>query len=98
MRELLRTHTRNDAVEALAVEVDDPGQLAETTGGRVGQRLPDVPLVELGVAHQRHEAATGLSVEMRIHVTIDNTRKQRGCRTQTNRAGREVDRVRILRA
>ena len=43
----------HDAVERLAVEVDDPHDLAELGHHRVGDRLPARALVELGVADQR---------------------------------------------
>ena len=43
----------HDAVERLAVEVDDPQHLAEPRDDRVDERLPDRALVELGVAEQR---------------------------------------------
>ena len=98
MRELLRAHAGDHAVQALAVEVDDPGELTEATRGRIGERLPDVALIELGIAHQRHEAATGLSVEMRVDVAIDHAREERCSRSQAHGPGREVDGIRILRA
>ena len=45
----------HDPVQRLAVEVDQPHHVAEPGGGRVGDRLPDVPLVQLGVADERDE-------------------------------------------
>ncbi len=46
-------------VEALAVEVDDHREVAETLRGRVGDRLPDVAFVELGIADECEEAGGG---------------------------------------
>ena len=43
---------RDHAVEGLAVEVHHPQDLAEPRDGRVGDRLPARPLVELGVADE----------------------------------------------
>ena len=50
----------DDPVEALAVEVDDPGDVAEALQRGVGDGLPDVALVELGVADEGDEAGRGL--------------------------------------
>ena len=47
----------DDAVERLAVEVDDPHHLAQARDHRVRDRLPARALVELGVADQRDLAA-----------------------------------------
>ena len=47
----------HDAVERLAVEVDDPQHLAEARDHRVDERLPDRALVELGVAERARPGA-----------------------------------------
>ena len=47
----------HDAVERLAVEVDDPQHLAEVRDDRVDDRLPDGALVELRVAEQSEPGA-----------------------------------------
>ena len=52
-------HAGDDAVEALAVEVDDPDHVAEALERRVGDGLPHVALVELGVADEGDEAGVG---------------------------------------
>ena len=54
--ELHRLDDRDDAVEALAVEVDDPEDVPEAARLRLDDRLPDVALVELGVAEDGDEA------------------------------------------
>ena len=48
--QLGRFDDRHNAVEALAVQVDDPENVAEIAGLRLDHRLPEVALVELGVA------------------------------------------------
>ena len=54
------------AVERLPVQVDDPEHVPEPARQRLRERLPDVPLVELGVAEQRDEAAAGRGAEPRL--------------------------------
>jgi hypothetical protein len=48
--------TGDDPVETLAVEVDDQDDVAEALDRLLGHRLPDVALVELGVAEEGDEA------------------------------------------
>ena len=50
-------------VEALAVVVDDPPQVADVVLGALDDRFVDIALVELGVADQRDEAAAVALVE-----------------------------------
>jgi hypothetical protein len=50
-------------VEALAVVVDDPPQVADVVLRALDDRLVDIAFVELGVADQRDEAAAVLLVE-----------------------------------
>ena len=45
----------DDTIEALAIEVHDHREVAEALGGRVGDGLPHVAFVELGIAHERDE-------------------------------------------
>ena len=54
----------HDAIERLAVEVDDPQHLAQPRDHRIGDRLPDRALVELGVAEQRDLAPAARDVEV----------------------------------
>ncbi len=56
LHQLLDLLLRDDAVEALAVGVDDPHHVAETLQCWVRDRLPDVALVEFGVAGEGDEA------------------------------------------
>ncbi len=89
------------AVQALAIQVDDPEYVAELCrrDGRVGDRFPDVALVELGVADQRHVASTRPVVagaEMRLGVAVGERGEQGRRRAEPDRAGRDIDRVRVL--
>ena len=89
---------RHHAVERLAVEVDDPHHLAELGHHRVGDRLPDRALVQLGVADQRDLAAADRHVEVAGHVAVRERAPDRRRRADADRAGRVVDRVGVLRA
>ena len=86
----------HDAVERLPVEVDDPQHLAEPRDHRVDERLPDRALVELGVADQRDLAPALRHVEVPGHVAVRDRAPDRRGRADPDRAGREVDDVRIL--
>ena len=54
-RELRDPHPWDNPVEGLAVEVDDPEDVAQPLERRIIDGLPHVALVEFGVAEQRHE-------------------------------------------
>ena len=88
----------HDAVERLAVEVDDPHDLAELRHHRVGDRLPARALVELGVAEQRDLAPADRHVEVPRHVAVRERAPDRRGRADPDRAGRVVDGVGVLRA
>ena len=88
----------HDAIERLAVEVDDPHHLAEARDHRVGDRLPARALVELGVAEQRDLAAADRDVEVPGHVAVRERAPDRRRRPDPDRAGRVVDRVGVLGA
>ena len=51
-----RAHAGDDPVETLPVEVDDPDDVAQPLDRLLGDRFPDIPLVQLGVADERDEA------------------------------------------
>ena len=97
-RELRRADAGHHAVEALAVEVDDPGHAPEAARGGVGDGLPDVALVELRVADQRHEAPPAGEAEVRVEVAVDDAGEEGRRRAEADRAGGEVDGVGILGA
>ena len=87
---------RHHAVERLAVEVDHPHDLAELGHHRVGDRLPDGALVELGVTDQRDLAAADRHVEVPGHVAVRERAPDRRRRADPDRARRVVDGVGIL--
>ena len=88
----------DDPVERLAVEIDDPHDLAEAAHLRIDDRLPYRPFVHLRVAEQGVEAAgfRGLG-ESVGDVAVGQRRPDRGGRTDAHGSGREVHRVRVLR-
>ena len=84
------------AVERLAVEVDHPHDLAELGHHRIGDRLPDRALVELGVADQGDLAAADRDVEVAGHVAMGERAPHRRRGADADRPGRVVDRVGVL--
>ena len=92
--------TRDHTIQALAIEVHDHGHVAQTTQGVLQDRLPDVALVELCVAHECHKSAVRLLgdsvVEMETQIAVRQRGEQRGHGPQSHGASREVDRVRVL--
>ena len=93
-----RRDVGHDAVERLAVEVDDPHDLAELAHHRVGDRLPARALVELGVADQRDLAPADRDVEVPRDVAVRERAPDRRRRAEPDRARRVVDRVGVLGA
>jgi hypothetical protein len=91
-----RRDVGDDPVEGLTVQVDDPHQLAERGDHRIDQRLPDRPLVELGVADQGHLAAGARRLEVIDDVAVGDRAPDRRGGADTDRAGGEVDRVGVL--
>ena len=85
-------------IEALAVQVDDHREVAEFLRGGIGDGLPHVALVELGVADQGDESGRGLCPEVRVGVAARQRREQRGDGTEADRPGREVGHVGVLRS
>ena len=96
--ELCGADARDDAVERLTVEVDDPEDVAEPARQRVGERLPDVSLVELGVPEQGDEAPAGRRAEPRLRKPVGERPEERCRRAEPDRSGRVVDREGILGA
>ncbi len=62
--ELAGARVRDDAVERLAVHVHDPEDAPEPAHQLLGQPLPDVALVELGIAHYDDDAPRRVHAEM----------------------------------
>ena len=86
----------HDAVERLAVEVDDPHHLAELAHHRIGDRLPTCALVELGVADQRDLASADRHVEVPGDVAVRERAPHRRRRAEPDGPGGVVDRVGVL--
>ena len=87
------------AVEALAVVVDDPPDVADVVLPAFEEGLEDIPLVELGVADQRDHPAGRRVVgdqPLEPEVVLDQRGEQRDRDPQADRAGREVDVVTVL--
>ena len=76
-----RRDVRDDAIQRLAVEIDDPQHLAEVRDHRVDQRLPDRALVELGVADQRDLPTALRHVEVPGDVAVRERAPDRRRRT-----------------
>jgi hypothetical protein len=95
--ELFRLDPGDDAVEALPVEIDDPERIAEASRERFRQGLPDVALVELGVAQQRDEAPSGRDAVAGPQKCIGQRGEERRRRTEPDGTRREIDRERVLR-
>jgi hypothetical protein len=87
------------AVERLAVEVDDPQHLAELRDARVGHRLPDGALVQLGVSDQRDLAShRGRAEPVGLQVAPSEGAPDRRRGPDADRAGGVVDRIWVLGA
>ncbi len=87
-------------VEALAVVVDDPPQVAHVVLGAFDQRLVDVALVELGIADQSDEAAAVLIVHPAVggQIILDEAGEERDRHAEADRAGGEIDGNAVLGA
>src|SRR5205814_1544274 len=85
-------------VEALAIVVDDPPQVADVVLVAFDQRLVDVAFVELGIADQGDEApALGLlHPAVRREVILDQTGEERDRHAEPDRAGGKIDRYPVL--
>ncbi len=91
----------HDPVEALAVVVDDPPEIADVVLPALEQGLVDVALVELGVADNGHHPARRRVVghqPVQTDVVLGQRGEQRHRRTQAHRARREVDAGLVLGA
>jgi hypothetical protein len=95
-REPPRGDVGHHPVERLAVEVDDPHDLAEVGDHRVDDRLPARALVELGVADQRDLAPADRRVEVSGDVAVRERAPDRRGGPESDRPGRVVHGVRVL--
>ena len=99
LHQLLDLLVGDDAVEALAVRVDDPHHVAEALQRRVGDRLPDVALVELGVAGEGDEpgrAPSSRPAEVGLDVPAGRGGEERGDDAEPDGPGGEVEDVGVL--
>ena len=88
------------AVEALAVVVDHPPEIADVVLPALEQRLVDIALVELGVADDRHHPARRLGRRAPARAVARSpgsaTRTAVIGGAQPDRAGGEVDAPHVL--
>ena len=92
---------RHDPVQALAVVVDHPPEIADVVLPALEQGLVDVALVELGVADDRDHAPgrlAGRAQAVQGHVVLGQRGEQGHRGAQPDRAGREVDAALVLGA
>ena len=83
----------------MAVIIDDPPQISDLLLPTFEQRFEHIAFVQFGVAHQRHHAALAHAVRhaaMGVGVVLDEGGEKRGRDTKADRAGGEIDIVRIL--
>src|SRR6476659_4785478 len=85
-------------IEALAVVVDDPPQVADVVLRTLDDRFVDIAFVQFGVADQRDEAAAVLIVEPSVggQIILDEAGEERDRNPEADRASREVDRDLVL--
>ncbi len=90
----------DDGVEALAVVVDHPPQVADVVLPAFEQRFEDIALVELGVADQRDHPAGRLVGRQTLEadIVLYQGAEQRNADTEPDRTGRVVDIVTVLGA
>ena len=96
--DLLRAPAGDNAVQALAIEVDHPDHPSEALQVVLAQRLPDIPLVQFGVAHQSQKAVRLVVSEMVFDITAHQRHEIRHHRAESYRARGEMDAVGVLQA
>src|SRR6185437_5654155 len=97
--EALEHAVRAGRVEALAIVIDDPPEVADIVLGSLNDRFIDIALVELGIADQSDEAAAVLLVQPAVggEIVLDEAGKERDRNSKPDRTGREIDRDPVLR-
>ena len=86
----------DDAVEALAVEVDDPDGVAEFGHPVVEDSLPDIAFIQFCVADDGDEAVGGDVAEVPAGVVVCQGGEGGGDGAEADGAGGKVDRVGVL--
>ena len=97
--DLLEQPVGDHTVQALAVIVDDPPEVADIVLPALQQRLEDVALVELGIAHDRDHAAGRALLGRQLveaHVVLDHRGEERHADAEADRAGGDVHVVAVL--
>ena len=90
---------RDHRIEALAVVVDDPPEIAHVVLPALQQGLEDIALVELGIAHERdHPPLPALEQPAAGEIVLRQRGEHGLRRAEPDRAGREVDVVVVLAA
>ena len=80
----------------MPVEIDNPHDVAQALGGRIGDRLPDVAFIEFGVTDHGDVARRGSIPEVCIDVATCRSGEQWGCGPEPDGSGGEVDRVGVF--
>jgi len=94
--QLVPARVGHDAIETLPVDVHDPHDVAESPEHLLGEGLPDVALVELGIAHH-HDHALGRAVTAVIRDVLRGQRAEaRLDGAQSHRARGDFHDARIL--
>ncbi len=96
--ELTAPSVGRDPVEALAVQVDDPQEVAQLRHQLLAERLPHVSLVELGVSDHRDDAPGALHAPVILDVARGESAERRRHRAEPHGARRELDDLGILPA
>ena len=94
--ELARPRVGHDPVERLTVHVHDPEDPAEPRHRLLGERLPDVALVELGVADHDDDAPRRPRPEVIDEVLRAERAEGRLHGAEPHRARGELDELRVL--
>ena len=91
---------RDHRIEALAVIVDHPPEIAHVVLPALQQGFEHVALVELGIAHQRDHAPRGVRVDRPLagEIVLDQRGEHGLRRAEPDRAGGEIDVVVVLGA
>ena len=96
--ELTRAAVGHDAIQALAVHVDDPQNVTETGERLLGERFPHVALVQLRVANHHDEALGRARSTVVDQIARGQRAERRHDRAQTHRPRRQIDDLGILSA
>ena len=97
--DLLEQPVGDHPVEALAIIVDHPPEVADIVLPPLQQRLEDIALVELGVAHDRNHAAGRALLGRELveaHIVLDHRGEERHAHAESDRSCGDVHVVAVL--